>query len=834
MNLKRTLIALALILVTTQAFAVDRPVWDVPRLDGVTIDGNVADWSGKGFRIGLIENRWGGFPDSSDFGADIRLGWDDRGLLVSFGVRDDAAYEARGDASIGTFDSVALYVSPQRGALERYNVTVTPGVDPDASAARIQVDGYDINGESKDGHAIAWKSAGTPEGYVLEVLFPWADFRKRPQPGSEMGFQFRVMDADSPDDAVIRTWRPLGFPYTDTFAHHRIRLASRKGRDMRAVARGDYERLRETVIRIEAVRELAGKPITIGDDSRTLAQGVLAAAGGHATATVRLPMPARGARYLQLTAEADGRWLADVELPDPDAWRARQLLEEPVLFDSHVFAGESFPACEFRYPYFVEDLIGPYTIETTFYDRDHNVVTKAEQPGRYGAVITVTPRDGGRPFRRFRTLYRWPEDLNSWEDRFDASLGLPEGTGIDQTVADLHEREVKGYVNGRIWSGFHEDIGSGALFAGLHEAQDSDGRPGVSADVWAVDRQWWVGLKRRLYGTGERFPDPVVCPTPVEGPPAPVVREGTLDEAGVSEAGVAAIDSLLTAWAADSDQPFAVCLVRHGVIFLHKAYGQFDGRPMRVTDKTWMASINKSMTGTLAAMLIDRGLLHLDDPVADYLPPFRQEGIDTPITIRHLMTHTNGLWGHWGDRENDFEERIASYYPHLPVGEAYSYNGAGFALAGKVVEAVSGEAIPRFFKRHLLTPLGCDSTDVVGTSGDAMSIPLDMAKLGQLLLNKGSYGRMRFFGEEAFRKMLPRPLTDVVGHQTAHEYGLGLVWCKSDGLGEGTFCHGAASGATYRIDPEHDLVIVMTRNASGKNFSKYYPQLPRAVIAALK
>ena len=103
-------------------------------------------------------------------------------------------------------------------------------------------------------------------------------------------------------------------------------------------------------------------------------------------------------------------------------------------------------------------------------------------------------------------------------------------------------------------------------------------------------------------------------------------------------------------------------------------------------------------------------------------------------------------------------------------------------------------------------------------------------KIGQLLLNKGSYGNLRFFSEEAFEKMLPRPLTDVIGHPTAHEYGLGLVWCKNDGLGEGTFCH----GATYRIDPENDLVIVMTRNASGKNFAKYYPAFPRAVVAALE
>ena len=641
-----------------------------------------------------------------------------------------------------------------------------------------------------------------------------------------MGFQFRFMDADDADDRVIRTWRPLGFPYMDAHAHHRIRLAKAKTRDMLAVARGDYRRLRETVIQVDAANELAGAALTVLAGRRQIGKGRLEPAGGHASGKIRLPMPDRGKPYSTLSIQTDGRWLADVDLPDPDAWRARQIVVEPILFQQHVFSGKPFPSCEFKNPYFVEGLIGPHTIETTFFDRDYNVVEKALEPGRYGAVIKVIPKDGSRPFRRFRTLFRSPEELNWWEDRFEAALRMPQKTGIDPAVVALREREVNGFVNDRIWAGFKEDTRSGSWFAALYEAEVSDGSPGVSGDAWAVDRQWWVGLKRKLYGTGAKFPDPFVCPRPVDGPAGTVVRKGSLQEAGVTAAGVATIDSLLNAWVADSDEPFAVCLARHGVIFLHKAYGQFEGRSMRLTDKTWMASITKSMTGTLATMLVDQGLIRLDDPVSAYLPTFEEEGIAAPLTVRHLMTHTNGLWGWGGDQQHDFEERIGAYYPHLAFGEQYEYNGEGFALAGKVVEAVTGEAIPQFFKRHLLAPLGCDSTDVVGTAGDANSIPLDMAKLGQMLLNKGTYGNLRFFGEEAFQQMLPRPITEVVGHQTAHEYGLGLVWCKNDGLGEGTFCHGAASGATYRIDPEHDLVIVMTRDRHGINFSRYYPKFP--------
>jgi len=255
---------------------------------------------------------------------------------------------------------------------------------------------------------------------------------------------------------------------------------------------------------------------------------------------------------------------------------------------------------------------------------------------------------------------------------------------------------------------------------------------------------------------------------------------------------------------------------------------------MALTDKSWMASITKLLSGTLIMMLVDQGLVDLDDPVDKFLPALRNIPVRKPLTIRHLYTHTNGLWGHWGDDLNDFEELIADFYPYLKVGEFHSYNGAGYALGGKVIEAVSGEAIPQFFKRHLLDPLGCPNTDVVDTSAGSRSTPLDIAKIGQMLLNKGAYGDMRFFSEETFGKMLPQKLTKVLGPDTGIEWGIGMTWFGEKGLGKGTFGHGAASAATLRIDPVHDLVIVMTRNAAGRNFEKYHPQFIDTIVEGLE
>ena len=212
----------------------------------------------------------------------------------------------------------------------------------------------------------------------------------------------------------------------------------------------------------------------------------------------------------------------------------------------------------------------------------------------------------------------------------------------------------------------------------------------------------------------------------------------------MSPAAVAGIDSLCRVWAEQSDQGFAVALARRGVLVLHEAYGTRDGRPMTVDDRSWMASITKLLSGTLMMMLVDQGLVDLDAPLDSCLPSLRGIEVARPLTIRDLYIHTNGLWGHWGDDLHDFEEIVAGYYPFLPVREQHSYNGAGYALGGKVIEALTGEAIPMFYKRHLLDPLGCTNTHVTDTSGGAASVPADIARIAQMLLNRGAYGEWRF------------------------------------------------------------------------------------------
>jgi CubicO group peptidase (beta-lactamase class C family) len=71
--------------------------------------------------------------------------------------------------------------------------------------------------------------------------------------------------------------------------------------------------------------------------------------------------------------------------------------------------------------------------------------------------------------------------------------------------------------------------------------------------------------------------------------------------------------------------------------------------------------------------------------------------------------------------------------------------------------------------------------------------------------------------------------TDAPTKTPDRRWGIGLMSYRNEGLGPGTIGHGAASGATLRIDPANDLVIVMARNSIGRNYWKYHAQFLRTV-----
>ena len=516
--------------------------------------------------------------------------------------------------------------------------------------------------------------------------------------------------------------------------------------------------------------------------------------------------------------------------PDPAETPVRDFLKGRVEFPQFVFAGPQFPTATFVPADAAQQFPGPHRVVARFFDRDGKEVREAADPGPYAAVVELVP-EKGRTTRRLVTLFREAKPADS-AGKFDAEQPAPfaNWSGLSPAVLKRQSELIAATCKNRSIAELARDPKVARLLAGLTLSPADSAPPRKNADAFAQERQWWVDLKRTLAGTPAPA-TPLLIPSPRSGPPAPVVREGTLAEAGMKPDTAEKIDAALQVYAADTDQAFAVCVVRRGVIVIHKAYGTRDGRPMTLTDKSWMASVTKTMSATLMMMLVDRGLASLDDPITKFLPQFRGLENSAPITLRHLYTHTSGLaeWPSWSDELADMEDQVADAYPFVQAGKKWAYSGQGYTLGGKIIEALSGEAIPAFYLRHMLQPLGMDHTDVIATHADAMTAPLDMARFAQMLLNLGSYGDLEFFRPETFDAMLPKVLTDVLGPEATKTFGIGL-----DGQpGSGKFGHGTASAATFHIDANEQLVTIMCRNKIGTNYDKYHGKFHEAIAAGI-
>ena len=191
----------------------------------------------------------------------------------------------------------------------------------------------------------------------------------------------------------------------------------------------------------------------------------------------------------------------------------------------------------------------------------------------------------------------------------------------------------------------------------------------------------------------------------------------------------ALFDTWITTQMAGQGLPgMSVGLVHDGQLVWAKGYGFSDTEkktPATPATIYRMASVTKTLTATAILQLRDAGMLVLDDPVSKYLPWFRVSShfSDAPaITIRHLLTHSSGLpreaaFPYWTDNQFPTLEQIKATLPSqeviFPTETRWKYSNLGFALAGEVIAAVSGETYEHYVHTHILEPLGMADSSII-------------------------------------------------------------------------------------------------------------------------
>lgn len=164
----------------------------------------------------------------------------------------------------------------------------------------------------------------------------------------------------------------------------------------------------------------------------------------------------------------------------------------------------------------------------------------------------------------------------------------------------------------------------------------------------------------------------------------------------------------------------AVVVVKDGKIYFQQGYGYADVEkkiPV-VPEKTLfrVASISKLFTATAVMQLVEQDKINLKNPVNDYIKDFQLENkYSQPITVGNLLTHTSGLdvndIGMSARTQNLLQplgKHLANHKPLqiLPAYTVMTYSNYGMALAGYVVERVSGVPFVEYIDTHILQPLG--------------------------------------------------------------------------------------------------------------------------------
>jgi len=330
----------------------------------------------------------------------------------------------------------------------------------------------------------------------------------------------------------------------------------------------------------------------------------------------------------------------------------------------------------------------------------------------------------------------------------------------------------------------------------------------------------------------------------------------------------------------------AVTLVaRRGRIVHFEAHGLMDiesKRPMQKDAIFRIASMSKPITGVAVMMMLEEGKLRLNDPVSKFLPEFINPKVavargdsgesylvpaDRELTIRDLLTHTNGLMtGGIGSKAGPPRpaagDTLATYIPQLAAvpldfqpGTQWAYSGyAGPDTLSRIVELVSGQTYDKFLRTRIFQPLvmkdtffyppddrrsrlvtlyrkspngllkaenqdGFSLKTYFSGGGGLMSTAEDYFQFAQMLLNGGELHGKRLLSPRTVDLMAANHVGDMFNGKLgrpAHGMGYGLlVGIVEDAVAaglrvsNGSFGWDGAYGTQTWIDPREKMVTIV-------------------------
>jgi CubicO group peptidase (beta-lactamase class C family) len=316
----------------------------------------------------------------------------------------------------------------------------------------------------------------------------------------------------------------------------------------------------------------------------------------------------------------------------------------------------------------------------------------------------------------------------------------------------------------------------------------------------------------------------------------------------------------------------SLMVIRNNETALRKNIGFADiQNDLKIEDNTIFRifSMTKPITAVALMTLYDEGKFKLDDKVSDFIPEFAETKVynaetkslepqNTPMTIRHLLTHTSGLTYGWDQKAyvdslyrvtgaagwdgviGDKVKILAGIPLKHQPGTTYEYS-VSIDVAGYLVEVLSGMPLDKYMKTKIFDPLKMedtgfyvpeekhnrfaavytlrnDSLQEQASNGMNFKVPAtlfsgggglvstigDYAKFAQMLLNDGEFEGVRILNKSTVELMMTNQLPAGVNYENGGSYGLG----GSVNPDKGHYGWSGAASTHFVVDKKNNMVII--------------------------
>lgn len=339
--------------------------------------------------------------------------------------------------------------------------------------------------------------------------------------------------------------------------------------------------------------------------------------------------------------------------------------------------------------------------------------------------------------------------------------------------------------------------------------------------------------------------------------------------------------------------PGAVTMVvdKDQVIHLDAAgFADLDSKAALTSDHLfWIASMSKPITAICTMILVDEGLISLEDPISKYLPQMKhlknEAGESVSVSVLQTLNHTCGmreLPAPYSDATlAQAADKYAALQVHFAPGSKWQYSQTGINTAARIVEVVSQMSFDAFLQKRLCEPLGLSNTvfylndsqqqrlaksyartpegefkespifllagkqptdrdRLPAANGGLFSTPSDYGRICQMLLNGGTWQGKRILSEKSVQ-LLGTPTTGnlTTGFTNGNAWGIGCCVVQepqgpTSMLSKGTYGHGGAYGTQAWVDPVRGrayLIFVQRANFPNADASELRTTFQNLAVA---